>query len=85
MFIFLEPLAQYSGHKHETVFSKISISKDGHYLFSGCTAHRGVIWQTGFPYIELPIFKMLYTTPDFKKDELSTSDWCGDTSELKVS
>lgn len=83
--IFLEPITQYSGHIHETNYSKISITNDGHFLFSGCMSYRAVIWQTGYPYIEHPIFRLNYEVEDYKKVELSTSDWCADPSSLKVS
>lgn len=77
-------MCQYSGHYNRNSYSKISISNNGRYLFSGCMNHGGVIWLTDFPYIEEPIFKMSYNILDFKK-ELYTSDWCADPSYLKVS
>lgn len=83
-YLFLEPLCEYSGHCHETGYSKISISNDGRYLFSGCMDNTGVIWLTDFPYVNKPVFKMLNKKPDSRK-ELSTSDWCADPAYPKVS
>lgn len=82
--MFLEPISKYSGHFHETAYSKISISNDGRYLFSGCVKHTGVIYSTGLPHIEEPVFVMSNKLPYFAK-ELSTSDWCADPFSLKVS
>lgn len=81
---FLEPMCQYSGHLHETVYSKICISHDGRYLFSGCMTHGGVIWLLNLPYIEQPVLCTKYSMLNFKR-ELSCSDWCADSNSLKVS
>lgn len=78
------PICQYSGHIHETSFSKISISNDGHYLFSGCIQNTGVMWLTDFPFTENPCFSFNNNLSIVRK-ELSTSDWCADSSSLKVS
>lgn len=82
-FICIEPLCEYSGHVHETSYSKISISNDGRYLFSGCTVNTGVLWLTEPPYNNNPVFTVTNNTP-FNPKELSGSDWCADSS-LKVS
>lgn len=74
------PICKYSGHRHETPYSKISLSNDGRYLFSGCTETAGVIWSTDFPFKEKPIFEV---SEPLK--ELSVSDWCADSNSLKVS
>ncbi|VVC34555.1 Hypothetical protein CINCED_3A012480 [Cinara cedri] len=78
------PIHCYSGHCQETSFSKISISHDGRYIFSGCTNNTGVIWTTELPHIEKPIFilnKKLrdpFSVLDLLHQELSVSDWCAD-------
>lgn len=81
--IILDPICQYSGHLTETAYSKISISNDGRYLFSGCLINSGVLWFTGFPYNEKPMFTMAKKSGNIK--ELSASDWCMDSNCLKVS
>lgn len=77
-------MCQYSGHYIRNSYSKISISNDGRYIFSGCMYNGGVMWLTEFPFIEQPIFKMSSDILDFKK-ELNNSDWCADPSYFKVS
>lgn len=49
-----------------------------------------VIWKTGQPYINEPIIKLYQETnspqmEELRKIEHATSDWCADTSSLKVS
>lgn len=88
MFVFfLGPISQFSGHRPETFYSKISLSHDGRYLFTGCLYNSGVIWFTGFPYYEEPVFAISNATKvtGFYVKELSNSDWCLDSSSLKVS
>lgn len=84
-YIISEPIFQYSGHQHETGYSKISISNDGRYLFSGCFNSNGLIWCTDFPYNEKPMLKMSYLPGLISHKELSCSDWCADPTRLKVS
>uniref|UniRef100_A0A2S2QAU7 Protein lethal enticleless n=1 Tax=Sipha flava TaxID=143950 RepID=A0A2S2QAU7_9HEMI len=75
-------LCQYSGYSYETNYSKISISNDGRYLFSGCNYNSGVIWNTDFPHTEKPVINMI--TKDPIKKELSSSDWCADPACMKL-
>jgi len=82
---FLEPICQYSGHSHETGYSKISISHDDRYLFSGCIKNVGIIWLTDFPYNENPMFEIEKFEGEVFDTELSTSDWCADPTSTKVS
>lgn len=77
-------MCRYKGNHHETCYSKISISYDGRYLFSGCTKYAGVMWLTDLPCITKPVFKMMQNT-EGDHHELSASDWCADPSSLKVS
>ncbi|XP_008188067.2 denticleless protein homolog isoform X2 [Acyrthosiphon pisum] len=79
-----EPICQYSGHSHETGYSKISISHDGRYLFSGCMENIGIIWLTDFPYNENPMFKIDKIDEKCSKIELSASDWCADLTSTKL-
>lgn len=81
-FWFVDAICQFSGHFNETKHSKISISNDGHYLFSGCCKKTGVIWNTDFPCNEEPMLKL--TTKDPEIHELSCSDWCADQTCMKV-
>lgn len=83
---FLDLISQYSGHKNETAYSKISISNDGRYLFSGCIEQKGVIWLTDFPYEENPMFTISDTNDSLDTNiEFSNSDWCADSACFKVS
>ncbi|XP_008188066.2 protein lethal(2)denticleless isoform X1 [Acyrthosiphon pisum] len=79
-----KPICQYSGHSHETGYSKISISHDGRYLFSGCMENIGIIWLTDFPYNENPMFKIDKIDEKCSKIELSASDWCADLTSTKL-
>jgi len=46
----------------------------------------GVIWMTDFPYNENPMFKIKHNCDKkCSKKELSTSDWCADSTSIKVS
>ncbi|XP_050527322.1 denticleless protein homolog B isoform X2 [Daktulosphaira vitifoliae] len=77
-------ISQYSGHKNETAYSKISISNDGRYLFSGCIEQKGVIWLTDFPYEENPMFNIGLINDSLDTNiEFSNSDWCADSGCLK--
>lgn len=81
------PVYQYSGHTHGNVYSKISISNDGRYLFSGCTKNKGAIWITDLPFQEKPTFQVSMNEIDLldhDRKEFNCSDWCADSS-LKVS
>ncbi|XP_026818722.1 denticleless protein homolog B [Rhopalosiphum maidis] len=78
-----KPICIYSGHLHETTYSKISISHDGRYLFSGCMNNMGLIWSTDFPYKEKPMFE-IKSSCSFSKKELSASDWCADPASTKL-
>ncbi|KAL4135193.1 hypothetical protein QTP88_006833 [Uroleucon formosanum] len=79
-----KPICQYSGHIHETGYSKISISHDGRYLFTGCMDNAGVIWLTDFPYNENPMFRLEEIEYKDYKREMSTSDWCADSTSTKL-
>jgi len=68
----------------ETYYSRISISNDGRYLFSGCLYNSGVVWSTDSPYNEKPMF-IMERGPETIHEELSASDWCLDSNYLKVS
>lgn len=82
--MFLVPICEFSGHAHETSYSKISISPDGQYLFSGCMNNSGLLWKTDFPYQSTPMFK-IKSNRLFTKLEMSSSDWCLDSRSPKVS
>lgn len=77
------PICEFSGHNHETTYSKISISPDGQYLFSGCMSNNGLLWNTGLPYQSRPMFK-LKSNRLHNKSEMSSSDWCLDPRSLKL-
>lgn len=81
VFFLLGPVFEYSGHFHETPYSKISMSNDGRYLFTGCMKRTGLVWLTDFPFIQKPSYKI--NSDDFKT-ELSSSDWCADSTCIKV-
>lgn len=74
----------YSGHHHETPYSKISMTNDGRYLFTGCVSRTGVMWLTDLPYNEKPIYEIINNSDDLIH-ELSISDWCADPTCMKVS
>lgn len=77
-------MCHYSGYLHETNYSKISLSNDGRYLFSGCKEKNGVIWVTDYPYNKEPMFTVSNHT--YRKNvEFGSSDWCADPTCLKVS
>ncbi|XP_025200533.1 denticleless protein homolog B [Melanaphis sacchari] len=77
-----KPICTYFGHCHETGYSKISISHDGRYLFSGCMDYIGMIYLTDFPYDDHPMFQ-INCSNSFLKKELSASDWCADLTSIK--
>ncbi|XP_027844129.2 denticleless protein homolog B isoform X1 [Aphis gossypii] len=77
------PICEFSGHAHETSYSKISISPDGKYLFSGCMNNSGLLWKTDFPYQSTPMFK-IKSNRLFTKLEMSSSDWCLDSRSPKL-
>lgn len=80
-----QPICEYSGHSHETPYSKISISHDGRYLFTGCMRNMGIIWLTDFPYNKNPMFEIKHKYNQINyPNELSTSDWCADPTSLKL-
>ncbi|CAI6372891.1 unnamed protein product [Macrosiphum euphorbiae] len=79
-----DPICEYFGHLNKTWFSKISISHDGRYLFSGCWENGGIIWLTDFPYNKNPMFKINKFDNKFHEMELSASDWCADSTSIKL-
>ncbi|CAI6353483.1 unnamed protein product [Macrosiphum euphorbiae] len=78
------PICKYYGHLNRTWFSKISISHDGRYLFSGCRENGGYIWLTDFPYNINPMFKINKYDKKFHKMDLKASDWCADSTSTKL-
>lgn len=83
--IFLEPKCQYSGHELVTKYSKISISNNGRYLFTGCKKNGGFLWSTKSKkpqYVNKPMLKMAEC---FSTVDINSSDWCIDPKCLKVS
>lgn len=47
--------------------------------------NAGVIWLTDFPYNENPMFRVEEIEYKDYKREMSTSDWCADSTSTKVS
>lgn len=47
--------------------------------------NAGVIWLTDFPYNENPMFRLEEIEYKDYKREMSTSDWCADSTSTKVS
>ncbi|VVC46100.1 WD40/YVTN repeat-like-containing domain,WD40-repeat-containing domain,WD40 repeat [Cinara cedri] len=79
------PIHQYTGRHLNSMYSKISISHDGKYIFSGCSQNSGVIWTTKLPHIKEPIFELnrkVKYKPTYSyvfDQELGVSDWCSDS------
>lgn len=84
-FWFVDAICQFTSDSVRNNYkSKISISNDGQYLFSGSPNSAGIIWNTDLPNTGEPLLNLMLNIPT-KSTEMTVSDWCADKWCMKVS